>query len=257
MLAIISDIHANLEALKAVLEDIVSKDVTRIVCLGDVIGYGPNPKECLDLVMEKSDVTLMGNHDCAVLFEPYRFNLPAETACYWTREQFEAEEDPAARNARWEFLGKLPVKYTLDLADTELGEAVLVHGSPRRPINEYVFPDDIFNSPTKVRGMFGRFKRICFIGHTHVPGVFLDTPDFYGPDELEGLFDIEPDRKAMINVGSVGQPRDQDTRACYVVVGPDYVQFVRVAYDVNVVAEKIASIAELDDYQGTRLIQGR
>ncbi|MCD6364931.1 MAG: metallophosphoesterase, partial [Planctomycetes bacterium] len=95
------------------------------------------------------------------------------------------------------------------------------------------------------------------IGHTHVPGVFLDTPDFYGPDELEGTFDIEPDRKAIINVGSVGQPRDRDTRACYVVVGSDYVQFIRVAYDVNIVAEKVASIKELDDYQGARLIEGR
>ena len=257
MLAIISDIHANYEALSAVLADIDRRDVQRIICLGDVVGYGPNPKECLDLVIEKAEMTLMGNHDCAVLYEPHRFNLGAEGACYWTRRQLEDEPDQEPRNARWDFLGRLPVRHDLDGQEMDLGGLAFVHGSPRRPVNEYIFPDDIFNSPHKVQGLFDRFKHLCFLGHTHVPGAFLDTPDFYGTDELDGFFDIEPSRKALINVGSVGQPRDRDNRASYVVVTSDHVEFIRVEYDVEVVAEKIYAVGELDDYQGTRLKEGR
>src|SRR4030042_1252979 len=108
--AIISDIHSNLEALQAVLDDIKGRGISEVVCLGDIVGYGPNPKECLDLVRGHCRVTLMGNHDHAVLFEPTNFNLPAERACYWTRQMLETEPSAELRNARWEFLGKLPVR---------------------------------------------------------------------------------------------------------------------------------------------------
>lgn len=257
MLAIVSDIHSNVEALTAVLDDIASRDVSHIFCLGDVIGYGPQPAECLDMIMSKAEVTLMGNHDLAVLCEPCKFNIGAEAACYWTREQLNNEPDAAKRAARWEFLGGLPVKYTWDASEMSLGEVVLVHGSPRRPVNEYIFPDDVFNSPNKVQGLFDRFSGLCFVGHTHVPGVFLETPDFYGPDEIEGIFEVEPNRKILVNVGSVGQPRDRDPRASYVLLAPDHIQFIRVEYPVDVVAEKVYAIKELDDYQGTRLKEGR
>jgi len=95
MLAVISDIHSNTEALTAVLEDIAKRNVTRIVCLGDVIGYGPEPESCMDVVMEKAEITLMGNHDYAVLYEPSNFNIGAESACFWTRRRLENEEDAA------------------------------------------------------------------------------------------------------------------------------------------------------------------
>ena len=237
--------------------DIAKRDVSRVFCLGDVIGYGPEPKECLDLIMAKASGTIMGNHDCAVLFEPHRFNLGAEAAAYWTRRQLEEEPDVDRRNARWDFLGKLPVKESWDGSEMGLSDLTFVHGSPRRPINEYIFPDDIFNSPHKVQGLFDRFEHLCFVGHTHVPGVFLDTPDFYSPDELEGVLEIDPVHKALINVGSVGQPRDRDNRASYALVTADQVQFVRVPYAVDAVAEKVYAIPELDDYQGTRLKEGR
>lgn len=257
MIAVISDIHSNVEALKAVLEDIASRGISMIFCLGDVVGYGPEPKQCLDLVSSATKVTLMGNHDCAVLYEPHRFNLGAEASCYWTRNQLENEQDIPKRNARWDFLGSLPVKHTWDASELGLGELTFVHGSPRRPINEYIFPDDIYNTPNKVQGLFERFEHLCFVGHTHVPGVFLDTPDFYGPDELDSVFEIDPSHKALINVGSVGQPRDRDNRASYVIAKPDNIQFVRVEYPVDIVAEKVFAISELDDYQGTRLKEGR
>jgi len=255
-IAVISDIHGNLEALRAVLKDIEDRGISRVVCLGDVVGYGPRPKECLDLVRQKCSVTLMGNHDFAVMYEPSNFNLGAEGACYWTRAQLEEESDKTLRNQRWEFLGSLPVKHVLPAEECPIGETVLVHGSPRRPVNEYVFPDDIYNSPNKLQGLFERFENICLVGHTHVPGVFLSTPDFYSPDELNDVYELGA-YPALINVGSVGQPRDRDPRASYGILEDRQVRFVRVAYDVETTVELVHATPELDDYLGNRLREGR
>ncbi len=257
MLAIISDIHSNTEALKAVLDDIARRDVEQIICLGDVVGYGPEPKGCLDMVMDRVSVTLMGNHDYAVMFEPNKFNIGAEAAAFWTRRQIETEVDEDKRNAYWDFLGRLPVKHTIPAGELVMGEMVFVHGSPRRPINEYVFPDDIYSNPGKIQVLLDRFDCMCFIGHTHVPGVILEAPDFYSPEELDGVYNVKPGIKALINVGSVGQPRDRDKRASYVIVEPGAVRFIRVEYDVDSVIEKVSSIPELDDYLGARLKEGR
>ena len=193
MFAIVSDIHGNLEALNAVLEDIERRQVQHIVCLGDVVGYGPNPMECLDLVAQRCRATIMGNHDFAVFYEPFNFNNSAEQACFWTRKCFENDPDATRRSNRWKFLGSLPVRIRTN-------EFVAVHASPRRPINEYIFPDDIYTNPGKFVSIFERFDRLCFVGHTHVPGVFLEGPDFYSPDELDGRFELS-DEKAIINVG--------------------------------------------------------
>ena len=257
MLAVISDIHSNTEALTAVLDDIASRDVKKIICLGDVVGYGPDPADCTDMVIDHADVALMGNHDFAVMYEPDNFNIGAETACYWTRQQLESETDKAKRDRRWDFLGGLEVMHTMPGDELGLGELTFVHGSPRRPVNEYVFPEDVYNNPNKIHGLFERFDQICFVGHTHVPGVFLGTPDFYTPQELDWLYQVDSSRKAMINVGSVGQPRDRDMRASYVLVEPNAIRFVRVPYDVAAVCQKVYDTPELDDYLGTRLKEGR
>ena len=257
MLAIISDIHSNTEATSAVFADIDERNIEQVVCLGDVVGYGPEPAACVDLVRERASVSLMGNHDFAVLYEPKQFNMAAESAAYWTRQVLEDEPDAALRSARWDFLGTLTVKHTMDGGTLGVGEMIFVHGSPRRPINEYIFPDDVYNNPNKIHGLFDRFEGLCFVGHTHVPGVFLSTPDFYSPDELENVFEVDPGRKALINVGSVGQPRDRDTRASYAIVGEGKVEFVRVPYAVESVVEKVRAIPQLDSYVGTRLTEGR
>jgi len=256
MIAIISDIHSNVEALSAVLADIDARGVTRIVCLGDMLGYGPQPRECLDMIRGRVEVAMMGNHDYAVMYEPNKFNVGAESACYWTRQQLEDDSNVDLRAERWEFLGSMRMKHVM--LEPELGgEVTFVHGSPRRPINEYIFPDDVYNSVSKVQGQFERFSSLCFVGHTHVPGVFLDSPDFYSPDELDGEFELTPGRKALINVGSVGQPRDRDTRASYVILRPGAVEFIRVAYNVEAVVQKVLAVPELDDYLGIRLKEGR
>jgi predicted phosphodiesterase len=256
-IAVISDIHSNLESLQAVLADIADRKISQTICLGDVVGYGPQPGECLDLVMDHCSVCLMGNHDYAVMYEPYNFNIGAESACYWTRTQLENEPDPVRRGRRWDFLGSLLVKHTIQSEVPRQGEMVFVHGSPRRPINEYVFSDDVYTNPAKIHSLFERFGKLCFVGHTHVPGVFFNTPDFYTPEEMENEYAISETYKALVNVGSVGQPRDRDHRASYAVVEDDKVLFVRVPYDVGAVIEKVRAVPALDEYLGARLREGR
>lgn len=249
MLAIVSDIHGNLEALSAVLGEIDRRGISDILCLGDIVGYGPNPMECLDLVIGRCGRALLGNHDFAVMYEPYNFNSGAEAACYWTRKCFENDADPQRQAERWRFLGKLPARLRTETF-------MAAHASPRRPINEYIFPDDIYTNPGKFVSIFERFDRLCFVGHTHVPGVFLEGPDFYSPDELDYRYSVT-DEKAVVNVGSVGQPRDRDPRASFVVLNDAAVEFVRVPYDVQTTVKKVEAIAELDDFLGTRLLDGR
>ncbi len=255
--AVISDIHGNAEALRTVLLDIEKRAIERIVCLGDIVGYGPDPLECVDLVRLRCEWSLMGNHDFGVLYEPTNFNPPAESAAFWTREQFEREPDDKLRAARLEYLHSLRVR----VVETPPGTAMpvlAVHGSPRRPINEYIFPDDAVGAPEKLQSIFERVERLCIVGHTHVPGVFTDEPDFYPPGELgDSSYRFQNGEKAVINVGSVGQPRDLDPRACYAILHPDRVQFVRVEYDVDVTANRIKAIPALSPWLGERLYDGR
>lgn len=249
MFAIISDVHANLEALTAVIAEIDRRGIQHVLCLGDTVGYGPNPMECLDIVASRCRASLMGNHDFAVLYEPYNFNSGAEAACFWTRQQFENDPDPVRRAARWRHLGNLPVRIRTN-------EFIAVHASPRRPVNEYIFPDDIYTNPGKFVSIFERFEKLCFVGHTHVPGVFLEGPDFYSPEELDYKFEVN-DEKAVINVGSVGQPRDRDPRSSFVIVNDTQIEFVRVEYDIQTTVKKVEAIEELDNFLGTRLLDGR
>jgi predicted phosphodiesterase len=236
--ALISDIHGNLEALEVVLDDIKAQGITEIFCLGDVIGYGPNPRECIDRVMETCKITLLGNHDQGAMFDPDGFNSGAERAIFWTREQLEAPADRDNNQRRWEFLGELPRSH-------RSGNCLFVHGSPRNPLSEYIFPEDIYNH-RKMERLFQLVGRYCFQGHTHVPG-------------------------------SVGQPRDGDPRACYVVLEdgmPDdstvngdtdqpalvrspKLVYRRLTYDFETTIQKIYSVPELEPFLGDRLRQGR
>ena len=251
--AIISDIHSNMEALVAVLEDIDKQNIKDIYCLGDIVGYGPNPRECIDLVM-RCQVVLLGNHDQGAMFDPDGFNPPAERAIFWTRSQLEsAPESREQREQRWEFLAERPRIYREN-------EYLFVHGSARNPLNEYVFPEDIYNQ-RKMDRIFALVERYCFQGHTHVPGVFLeslpeDTYQFHAPDEINMTHKLDQ-RKTLINVGSVGQPRDYNWRACYVLLDDDSVRFRRVEYDIDATVQKIHDIPDLDNFLGDRLRDGR
>ena len=253
--AIISDVHGNLEALQAVLEDIDRQRVDAISCLGDIVGYGPNPCECVKLVRDRCDVVLLGNHDQGALFDPDGFNVGAERAIRWTRLQLE-QHDRLPKNSAdrlTDFIGELPRTH----AD---GDFLFVHGSARRPLDEYVFPEDVYN-PLKMEHIFELIGRYCFQGHTHIPGIFTPAPEFLAPAVPAGNEEcrmILPAAKAMVNVGSVGQPRDGDPRACYVILEDgETVRFRRITYPCTTTRQKIHAIADLDNFLGDRLIQGR
>jgi predicted phosphodiesterase len=247
--AIISDIHGNLAALESVLGHIRQQQVDEIFCLGDVVGYGPDPCECLDRVMEACSVCLLGNHDQGALFDPEGFNTGAERAIFWTREQLETARDGDDKvTRRWDFLGELRRVH-------RDGQWLYVHGSPRNPVNEYVFPEDIYNQK-KMEKLFALIQQGCFQGHTHVPGIFTEDCHFMSPEETAFVF--RPGQmRFLINVGSVGQPRDGDPRSCYVIQNDDAVTFHRVEYDVARTVNKIYSIPELDNFLGDRLLTGR
>jgi predicted phosphodiesterase len=273
--ALISDIHANLEALEVVLADIQSQGIDDVLCLGDVIGYGPNPRECIDLVMERCTLCLLGNHDQGALYDPDGFNVGAERAIFWTRSQLESGLDRAGNERRWEFLGELP-------RTRKFGPFLFVHGSPRNPLSEYIFPEDIYNH-RKMERLFQLVDRYCFQGHTHVPGVFTESFQFYAPEEIDHEYTLG-EGKVMINVGSVGQPRDGDPRACYVILddgfpdgtpfpglaaegeapaeppaatAPVRIQYRRLPYDFESTIRKIYDVPDLDPFLGDRLRQGR
>jgi diadenosine tetraphosphatase ApaH/serine/threonine PP2A family protein phosphatase len=246
--AIISDIHSNLEALQAVLEDLRQYEVEAIYCLGDIVGYGPNPRECVDLVMQ-CKVVLLGNHDQGAMFDPEGFNPSAERAIFWTRAQLEmANGDPGAQERRWEFLAERPRTHR------ENG-FLFVHGSARNPLNEYVFPEDIYNQ-RKMERIFALVERYCFQGHTHVPGIFTEDYQFLSPEDFNSCYHLDG-RKTLCNVGSVGQPRDGDWRACYILLDNDTIYYRRVEYDIETTIEKIYAIPDLENFLGDRLRDGR
>lgn len=249
--ALISDIHGNLEALLAVLDDARSQEVDDIYCLGDIIGYGPNPCECLDEVMKNARVTILGNHDQAALFDPDGFNPMALQAIYWTRDQLDnGPGTPVQVNKRWDFLGELP-RYV------DEGDFKFVHGSPRDPTNEYVFPEYVFDQ-RKMEILFGKVQQYCFMGHTHLPGVFTTDCEFLSPEECDSFYQLGRE-KVLVNVGSVGQPRDEDNRSCYVVLDMDAktITYRRVDYDRDKTAQKIYDVPDLSDGLGDRLKHGR
>jgi len=256
MIAVISDIHANLEALTRVLSDVASQGIQAkdIVCLGDIVGYGPDPAECVDLAMGWR-VVLMGNHDEAATREAYGFNAPAQEALKWTHEALmPGFLSLGHKRARWEFLKNLPKTH-------QEMETFFVHGSPRDPTLEYILRTDTEELtggvPDKIRDIFTRFDRTCLVGHTHDPGVITEDSRFLCPVDFGGTFTLTPGQKFVVNVGSVGQPRDGDPRACYVLYDGATVRYRRVEYEIAKTIEKIRRIPQIDPRFGERLLKGR
>jgi diadenosine tetraphosphatase ApaH/serine/threonine PP2A family protein phosphatase len=234
-----SDIHGNLEALEAVLAEAESRQPTRMICLGDVVGYGASPNECLDRVKERCDLILLGNHDAASSGGPEaaRFNIYARVAAEWTARTLTRENR--------EFLQRL------ELTSAE-GGYFCVHASPACPRDwEYLL--DRFDAEPQ----FHYFtEMVCFIGHTHQPAVFMADPAGCRSLPLSNVA-LDPTRRYIVNVGSVGQPRDHDPRACFVVYHETsgLVEYVRVAYDVESAQARIRA-AQLPEVLAARLAMG-
>ena len=250
--AIISDIHANLEALKVVLDDINGQGIKEIYCLGDVVGYGPQPIECLELVKKVSKLNLLGNHEEAVLQGiPANFTPRARKALEWTQHiLLTNEQEPAdVREARRKFMNSFQIKVRLQ-------GVTYVHGSPRGPTREYVLPKDA-QDKRKMKEIFAHMEDWAFCGHTHTPGVFSEEGGFAHPSELMDLYILESGTKALINVGSVGQPRDGDPRACYATFDGNRIEWRRVEYNIERTVEMIHACSDLDPFLGDRLREGK
>jgi diadenosine tetraphosphatase ApaH/serine/threonine PP2A family protein phosphatase len=247
--AFISDIHANLEALTSVLEDIRRHGYEEIYCLGDVVGYGPDPVACTDLVRKNARVTILGNHDEALVKGAWGFNQVARTAMEWTKKQLRPSIFRPGSRERWRYLAELPLRH-------EWQGYLLVHGSPREPTSEYILPRDAdWSPPGMFQELFDAFQTVCLVGHTHMAGVFEEGPKFTPQSQLPETFRFA-EKKLIVNVGSVGQPRDRDWRACYLSVEDGVFRFHRVEYPVAVTQRKIRANPDLDNRLSDRLGDG-
>lgn len=224
--AIIADIHSNLTAFKAVLADIERRGgADELWCLGDIVGYGPEPHECIELLRQNKHVCVAGNHDLAAIgrINTSDFNHDAAIACRWTTRQLNLEDV--------RYLEGLPLVMERD-------GFTLVHGSPREPIWEYVI------SVSSARESFTRFEsQFCLVGHSHVPLVFRysEIGDcILGPFSANSGIFLGKER-LIINPGGLGQPRDGDPRASYAIYDRDanMVRLYRVAYDIYATQDKM------------------
>lgn len=223
---IVSDIHANIVAFDAVLRHADGK-FDKIWCLGDIVGYGPSPNECIERIRQFPHSCVLGNHDSAALdrLDLNDFNTDAQDSARWTQTQLTA--------ANRDYLASLPEKLV------EEG-ITLVHGSPRQPVWEYI----MFPSVAKIQFAY-LSTDVCFVGHTHVPVVFSYYQAENGPEvceasvlPVEETFEMGKERQ-IINPGSVGQPRDGDARAAYAIIDTEAntLQHFRVEYAISQVQE--------------------
>jgi predicted phosphodiesterase len=251
-IAVLSDLHSNREALDAVLEHVATQQVESIYCLGDVVGYGPEPEYCVDRVRESARLCLMGNHDEALFRDASDFNPHARGAIEYTRARMQpAWYSGGLKKARWNYLKGLPLSHTE-------GRFVFVHGSTRDPVREYVLSTDGFLNPDKLRAIFDSFSGVAVAGHTHHPGLHDESLRFQGLSGADRLtLPLPPERKLFVNVGSVGQPRDSDNRACYAVLEEHQVTWHRVPYDFQATAEKILRTGVLSEVLARRLAMGK
>jgi predicted phosphodiesterase len=242
-LAFISDIHANLEALEAVLEDISKNNIDEVICLGDIVGYGANPNECVEIVSQRCPVSILGNHDAAAveLLSTQHFNIHAKIAIEWTSQTLKA--------ANRTFLASLPVKKTRDFM-------TLVHATPYEPnmwyyitdLQEAAFNFQFFNN------------RICLVGHTHFPRIIVleRGEEICVHPEQSFTYKNSDNVRMLVNIGSVGQPRDRNPKSSYGILDTELCEFQihRVAYDVEKAQAKMKKI-KMPEFLVNRLADGR
>lgn len=230
-IAVISDIHGNLQALTKSLSIIRNLRVDKIYCLGDIVGYGANPNECVELVRQYADHTVLGNHDHAVLFPDYARYLPSDgkTVALWTAKILSSENR--------EYLMNLKYRVETDIC-------TLVHASPDKPEHwNYI------NSLEEAGNQFEHFdKTICFAGHTHIP--------FICRDDLQS-FKFDKEGRYLINPGSIGQPRDGRSQLSFGFLDTDAREYknFRFSYDIDGAAEAIRK-SKLPKALGKRLYSG-
>ena len=237
---IFADIHSNLEALEAVRKAYRGESIDQYLCVGDVVGYAANPRECIEKIKELLAITVAGNHDWAAvnLFSVDYFNPAARQAMLWTRDSL----DDKSRC----FLGSLKLLYKNE-------DLTLVHGTLNKPEDFNYMTDGYVAEET-----FGILEnKICFVGHSHVAGVFIKDKDGRINHCLDNCIGIKNRNKYIVNVGSVGQPRDGNPEAAYCIYDTDKkeIQIKRTAYDIKTTKEKVVN-AGLPRFLADRLSAG-
>ncbi len=239
--AIISDIHSNLEALLAVIKDIKKRRIKSTFCLGDLVGYGANPNECIELCLNETKLIVAGNHDWATINKTdiSTFNPVAAEAIRWTQ-----------KNITKNNLNKLK---DLDLIK-KIGNIVLVHATPSKAAQwDYLFTLEEFKNE------FSHFdNQVCFIGHSHIPCAVYQDANGYTDFLRENPFPIIKNRRYIVNVGSIGQPRDLDPRLSYAIYdgNNNTIDIVRLDYNIPLAQQKIIDNG-LPDILAERLLVGR
>jgi predicted phosphodiesterase len=221
--AVLSDVHSNLEAFKVVIKDIEQKKIEDILFLGDIVGYGPDPNECLDILVERCKINLAGNHDWGVLglTDVTYFNEYARRAIEWTRDVLTGENR--------EILKSFPVKK--EIIDDDI---LIVHSTPKEP-EEWHY----LLTPWDAEINFQYFdNKFCFLGHSHQPFIMEKYPSGEIVTYKEAVR-IKKNVRYIINAGSVGQPRDGDPRACYTIIDDQKVEILRIPYDIETVQKKM------------------
>lgn len=223
-LAIISDIHANIEALDAVLKSIDSNGAEKIIFLGDVVGYGCNPNECIKKISKYCDIKLIGNHDYALmgLESTDTFNQAAKSSMQWTRDR--------VKNRNIELMSDFEM-------ETSFLDFHLVHSSPGLASHWFYILDT-----EQAAGSFKAFsQKVCFVGHSHIPAIFRKDKENKVIHLFQNQITLEDDYQYIINVGSVGQPRDGDPRACYLMADTESVSLAyhRIEYDIQKTQSKM------------------
>lgn len=215
--AVISDIHSNLEALQAVVADLQVRNIDTVFCAGDAVGYGPDPNACTLLIKETCRAAVAGNHDWAAIGRApdSRFNEVARRALAWTRGELS--------ETSIDILRRLPLTLVI-----EAQNAVLVHASPRDPEAwQYLLRVSEISENLQCFS-----QSICYVGHSHIPFVAEQFP--FGDIQMHrGTVTLAPAAKYIVNCGSVGQPRDGNPRACYVIFDHGVIQFPRVEYAIE------------------------
>ena len=236
-----SDVHSNLEALKAVIEDFKKERLEKIFFLGDAVGYGPDPNECVELIQKISTKSLMGNHDYAALdmMETSWFNQYAREAIEWTKEEL--------NEANFRILSDY-------VMDNRFSIFHMVHSTPKDPSSwDYIFDLD------EAEENFRFFRtQVCLVGHSHRPFIIKKFDGKQSFLHEEGSVKIEEGFKYLINIGAVGQPRDGDNRACYLVYDDEQstAQLRRIDYDIKRTQKKMRK-AKLPQFLIERLYYGR
>lgn len=249
--AFISDIHGNIAALREVLRDIETQKVDEIICLGDVVGYGAEPEACLDRIQEVCSVCLKGNHDDALITTPRYFNYVAANAIHKIRKRmYPGLFANKSKRDRWTYLAELPLA-------VERGPDLLVHGSPLDPLMDYILPfEDEYEMEENIPECFEYFHRFLFVGHTHFPCIITEDLVCSPSTEFEAPHTLDKTLKTIINVGSVGQPRDGDPRSCYLIYDHGVIEWRRIEYDIEETMAQIRALG-LDESLAERLKYGR